>query len=69
MSYQRKPEFVVPKIEDSTLTPLLDNVKNSITVDAKEMGITLKPSMNAGWHVQVLFEATLCTVIFNFIGK
>ena len=51
---------MVPKIEDSTLTPLLDNVKNSITVDVEEMGITSKTNMNAGWHVQVLFEATLC---------
>ena len=42
------PEFVVPRMKDFISTLLLDNVKNSITVDVEEMGITLKTSMNAG---------------------
>ena len=50
------PEFVVPQIQDFILTLLLDNVKNSITVDVEEMGITLKASTNARWHVKVFLK-------------
>ena len=49
-------EFVVPQMQDFILTLLLDNVKNSITVDVEEMGITLKASTNARWHVKVFLK-------------